>query len=101
MTPTYEFIKESCEAVDISINELCKLAEIDRSKIQRWKTKEPECIVHLRKITGVLDTLRQQKEQFQSRFEVVYISGKVTGDIPGAIVRFGQCEAYLRAKGYS
>jgi transcriptional regulator with XRE-family HTH domain len=56
---TYSSLKSECEAAGISLSQLCREADVDRSVVERWKEKDPKSI-------QTLNTLREALERIKS-----------------------------------
>lgn len=56
---TYSSLKAECEEAGISLSQLCREADVDRSVIERWKNKDPKSI-------EILNSLREALERLKS-----------------------------------
>ena len=41
---TYQRIAESCAKKGVSINQICRTANVERSTLERWKKREPNTL---------------------------------------------------------
>jgi DNA transposition AAA+ family ATPase len=57
---TYASLKQQCEEVGISINQLCREAGVDRGTVERWKQRDPNTINILNALNEVLENKRKQ-----------------------------------------
>ena len=51
----YQKLKQRCREIGTSLSEICRIANVDRKTIQRWKTNEPKSITVLRQLEEVLN----------------------------------------------
>lgn len=51
---TYSSLKAECEKAGISLSQLCREADVDRSVVERWKTKDPKSIETLNALKSAL-----------------------------------------------
>ena len=61
MGKTYDHIANECEKLGISVGELSRKADIDRSVLHAWKIKEPKTLQTWRRIKSVLKHLKAAK----------------------------------------
>ena len=57
---TYQYLKQECDQVGISMSRLCREAGVDRGTIERWKHKDPNTIEILNALKDVLERKRKQ-----------------------------------------
>ncbi len=53
-------LEVECAKAGTNLTEVCKLAGIQRSTVQRWKEKEPKTI---REVRGILEAIEERKKQ--------------------------------------
>lgn len=52
-----------CEKAGTNLTEVCKLAKVDRSAVQRWKDSEPKTIQSIRKMKEVIERKREENQK--------------------------------------
>lgn len=57
---TYSSLKSECDSLGISISQLCREADVDRSVVERWKSKDPKSIEILNSLKGALERIKNQ-----------------------------------------
>ena len=60
---TYQEIKNRCESLNVSISLVCREAGVDRSIIERWKSKDPKSIDTLNAINKAFEKLEKKEVQ--------------------------------------
>ena len=58
---TYQKIKERADALNVSISLVCREAGVDRSIIERWKSKDPKSIDTLNAINAAFEKLEKKE----------------------------------------
>ena len=57
-----EDIEESCEALGMTINELCLKAGVNPPTLYRWRSKPPKSFLALRRLLAAIEIEEQRKE---------------------------------------
>lgn len=57
---TYQHLKQQCEAVGISLTQLCREAGVERSTVERWKHRDPKSIEMLKEFNAIIEAKRKQ-----------------------------------------
>lgn len=59
----YDYIAFTAAQHGVSISEVCRQADVDRSVVERWKEDDPKSIQTFRKLQTVLGTLGAMPDQ--------------------------------------
>lgn len=54
-------LQTACADAGTNLTEVCKLAGVNRSTVERWKAQEPKTLVELRKLYGTIEKLRRKR----------------------------------------
>ncbi len=57
----YEQLQQECDALGITVHNLCVQSEVDPSAVSRWNGKEPKTILTLRALQATIDKLKKSK----------------------------------------
>lgn len=60
----YENIVKKCEDLGISISELCRNANVNRSILARWKNQTPKSIEILNKLNNELKKIKDEQNDY-------------------------------------
>jgi transcriptional regulator with XRE-family HTH domain len=60
-TTTYNLLRIEAAEADISLNEVCRRAGINRQTIQKWREKEPHTLALLSKIRAEIKKAKDEK----------------------------------------
>lgn len=55
----YDRIKTKCASLGVSISEVCRMAGVDRSILERWKTQNPKSINTLNAINAAIEEIEK------------------------------------------
>ena len=58
MTDTYQSLKFKCEQAGTNLTEVCRLAGVDRSTVERWKKKEPNSVVIIKSLEAAIENIK-------------------------------------------
>ena len=60
-------LKQECKAAGTNLSEVCRLKNIDRSILERWKLKEPRSLQILNAIRDGIKQITLQKQGVQEQ----------------------------------
>lgn len=62
MSKTFQSLKIRCAEAGTSISEVCRIAGVNRSTVEKWKKDEPTTLVVLEKLNNAIEELKRKKQ---------------------------------------
>lgn len=60
---TYIALKNKCDELGITISQLCRRADVDRSIPERWKAKDPKTLETLDALNKALQDIKKETQK--------------------------------------
>lgn len=57
----FEELQAKCKSANVSLNKVCKLADVPISSVYWWRNQEPNQITALRKIEHQIEILKNER----------------------------------------
>ena len=58
----FKSLRDACTQAGTNLTEACKVAGVERSTVERWKTNEPATIKNIRKVEAAIETISKRRK---------------------------------------